>query len=89
MDIYSRPMFVSFRDIVIMGSLERIRVPLEIFSTAIKPFPLLGTSYKAYMELFIVLCIFMSPAPSKFPLFSFRMEIAALNSDKSSISSRL
>jgi len=70
-------------------SSERIRVPLEIFSIATRLFPLPGTSCKAYIELTIVLCIFTSPAPSKYPLFSFAIEIAAVNSDESSISSYL
>ena len=65
-----------------MGSSERIRVPLEIFSIATRPFPFPGTSCKAYMELPVVLCIFTSPAPSKFPLFSIAMEIAVVKSDK-------
>jgi hypothetical protein len=33
------------------ASLERIRVPLEIFSIITRPFPFPGTSCKAYMEL--------------------------------------
>jgi hypothetical protein len=62
-------------------------VPLEIFSIATRPFPFPGTSCKAYIELPVVLCNFASPAPSKFLLFSFAMEIAAVNSDVSSASS--
>jgi hypothetical protein len=41
------------------------------------------------MELPVVLCNFASFTPSKFPLFSFAIEIAAVNSDVSSASSWL
>jgi hypothetical protein len=54
-----------------MGSLERIYVPLEIFLIATRPFPFPGISCKVYIELPVVLCIFMSPTPSEFPLFLF------------------
>lgn len=71
------------------ASSERIRVPLEIFSIATRPFPLPSISYKAYMELTVMLYIFTSPTPSKFPLFSLAIKIAIVNLDESSVSSRL
>ena len=46
-----------------MGSSERIRVPLEIFSIATRPFPFPSTSRKAYIGLPVVLCIFTPPLP--------------------------
>ena len=46
-----------------MGFSERIRVPLEIFSIATRPFPFPGTSCKAYIGLPIVLCIFTPSLP--------------------------
>ena len=89
MDVRSRSLTGTLQGIVIIGSSEIIRVPLEIFSNATRPFPFPGTSCKAHMELPVVLYIVTPPAPSKFPLFSFAIEIATVSSDKSSVSSRL
>jgi len=89
MDVRSRSLTGILQGIVIIGSSERIRVPLEIFSNITRPFPFPSTFCKAYMELPVVLCIITPPAPSKFLLFLFAIEIAAVSSDKSSVSSRL
>ena len=74
---------------IIMASLERIHIPLEIFSITTRPFPFPSISYKAYMELPIILYNFASPTSFKFLLFSFVIEIAAVNLDISSTSSQL
>ena len=89
MDVYSRLLTGILQGIIIIGSLERIRVPLEIFSNIIRPFPFPSISYKAYIELPVVLCIITSFAPSKFLLFLFTIEITIVSLDKSSVSSRL
>ena len=46
-----------------VGSSERIRVALEIFSIAMVPFPFPSTSRKAYIGLPVVFCIFTPPLP--------------------------
>ena len=48
-DIRSCSLFDSLRETVMMSSSERIRVPLEIFSIAMRPFPFPSTSCKAYV----------------------------------------
>ena len=78
MDVRNRLLLTGSLTVMTATS-ERIRVPLKIFFIATRPFPFPGTSCKAYMELPVVLCNFTSPALSKFPLFSFAMEIAAVN----------
>jgi hypothetical protein len=62
-------------------------MPLEIFLIIIRPFPFPSISYKAYIELLIVLYNFASLTPSKFPLFLFIIEITIINLDISSTSS--
>jgi hypothetical protein len=54
-------------------------MPLEIFLITTRPFPFPSISYKAYIELPVMLYNFASPAPSKFLLFSFIIEIAIIN----------
>ena len=48
----------SLQGNVMMGSSERIHVPLEIFSIAMRPSPFPGTSHKACTGLPVELCIF-------------------------------
>jgi uncharacterized protein with PQ loop repeat len=67
-----------------MAFLKRIRVPLEIFLIAMRPFSFSGISCKAYMELPVVLYNFASSVLSKFLLFLFVIEIAVVNLDVSS-----
>lgn len=58
-----------------MGSSERIRVPLEMFLIATRPFPLPGTSSKAYIGLPVMLCIF----PLSLPVISTPNDNMVLN----------
>lgn len=58
-----------------MGSSERIRVPLGIFSIATRPFPFPGTSCKECMGLPVMFCIFMPSLPLVW--FGFDIDVLA------------